>query len=166
MEARPYQLPSRYRRAVLGVASDGARRLHPARFVASVLQKQSDNTVWRNSGSCEVPHCNPVVSVCPQVLSRQEQIQLIQWKQVSNETLGTHPNRILSSGSKPWRLYQLEGHILGIVQRVQLPNSYISMADCMVKRDPGGLTSMTTVPFWVGPLQYCAGYESLLVQSG
>ena len=29
-----------------------------------------------------------------------------------------------------------------------------------------GRTSMKTVPFWLGPLQYCAGKVLLLVQSG
>lgn len=36
----------------------------------------------------------------------------------------------------------------------------ISISKCYV------LTNMNTVPFWLGPLQYCAGWVELLVQSG
>lgn len=44
-----------------------------------------------------------------------------------SQTPRTHPDRILSSCPNPWRLYQLEGHVVRRVLRVQLSHGAVSM---------------------------------------
>lgn len=77
----------------------------------------------------------------------------------------TYPDGVLAAGADPGRLCQTEEQVGGLVESVDLVWACtVSGVGSLRRRQ--GLTSMKTVPFWLSPLQYCAGCVLLLTQSG
>lgn len=89
---------------------------------------------------------------------------------VRSEKGRAYADSILPTSSDPGRLGKVEEHIRGLVQCIELSTARIvnvgQFRPLTLWKGILGPTNMKTVPFWLGPLQYCAGKVLLLVQSG
>lgn len=140
-----------------------AERLDACGLVTRVRKQQRNDAVRRHARGGEVPDRGAVVGVRPQVLRSKVN------QRGPAETGGG--GRTRTEYCRPARIQgdsvRLKNMSAGSLSVLNCPpRAGYSQLQYMGRRGGGERTSMKTVPFWLGPLQYCAGKVLLLVQSG
>lgn len=85
---------------------------------------------------------------------------------LSDERNMTYANGVLPSCANPGRFSQTEEHIGRMIENIKLIRRWTVKSGSRLIWYQTVRTSMKTVPSLVSPLQYCAGWVELLVQSG
>ena len=113
VEIRPVLAPT--------LAVHRAERLNPRRLVARVRQQQRDDAVRGHARCGEVADRGAVVGVRPQILSGFAQGRSASGMMARCVWRQTYADSILPAGPDPGRLSEVEEHVRGLVQRVELP---------------------------------------------
>lgn len=142
-----------------------ARRHRSRWLIASIFQQQCYHSMSRDLRDCHIPDHGPIIGMRPKILEKMvwNQHPCSEKKPLENDRTRT----------EYWRPARIHGDS---VKEKNISAGWSSTFSChehkfkpstsTTQKAKNDITSMTTVPFSLSPLQYCAGCVTLLVQSG